>query len=411
MIACERPYTLRRGPMSRVFINYRRGSTSAYAGRIYDALAARFGESRVFIDVDTIRPGSDFVEMIDQTIASSGLMLAVIGPGWATVGDAEGEPRIADPSDFVRMEISAALEKGIGVLPVLVQGAQMPPSRLLPDDLQPLTRRHAFEIGDSRWGQDINELIGSVEAALAEQGGGAAPPAWQRLERPSEPGPAGPPAPSPASPRSGPSSTTVAIVAVLAALVVAGGAIAAFALTSGGDDAGGGEPAASSGGGGGGGGGDGGANGSADPEADTATAGLPDFETYASAGGGWQASVPASGGWSDGVETQVNSGLHRTTFTGPDGAVLIVDSTPAEPPIYDGDAARSPAEHPVYDGVEKLAFRGNTSVTPCETATCVDFLIPAGAGGYAVLAGGPGDFAELEGIAETTMKSIGPLGG
>jgi type II secretory pathway pseudopilin PulG len=132
------------------------------------------------------------------------------------------------------------------------------------------------------------------------------------------------------------------------------------------------------------------------------------FVTYSSPGGGWQAEVPSGGGWSEGVETQVNPGLHRTTFTGPAGAVLIVDSTPQEAPAFSGDAARSPASHPLFGAAEKLVFRGSSSVTPCETATCVDYLIPAGAGGYAVLAGGPGDFAQLEAIAEAVMVSLRP---
>lgn len=133
------------------------------------------------------------------------------------------------------------------------------------------------------------------------------------------------------------------------------------------------------------------------------------FKTYSSVQGGWQAEVPTGGGWSEGVDTQVNAGLFRTTFTGPAGAVLIVDSTPNEAPTYSGDVSRTPVSHPIFTGVEKLVFRGNTSVSPCETSVCVDFLMPSGGGGYAVLAGGPGSFPELESIAETTMLSLSPF--
>lgn len=133
------------------------------------------------------------------------------------------------------------------------------------------------------------------------------------------------------------------------------------------------------------------------------------FSTYSSVQGGWQAEVPTGGGWSDGVETQINPGLQRTTFTGPAGAVLIVDSTPSERPAFSGDVTRTPVSHPIFSGVEKLVFRGNTSVSPCETSVCIDFLIPSGGGGYAVLAGGPGSFPEFESIAETTMLSLSPF--
>jgi hypothetical protein len=127
---------------------------------------------------------------------------------------------------------------------------------------------------------------------------------------------------------------------------------------------------------------------------------------YSSAAGGWTAEVPSGSGWSEATETQVNPGLHRTTFDGPDGAVLIVDSTPAERPQYEGSASRTTVTHPSFGEVEKLTFRGNSTLTPCETSTCVDFLIPAGSGGYAVLAGGSRDFTELEAIAEQVMRSL-----
>lgn len=132
------------------------------------------------------------------------------------------------------------------------------------------------------------------------------------------------------------------------------------------------------------------------------------FTPFTTLNGGWAADVPTGGGWSEAVETQLNPGLHRTTFTGPSGAVLIVDSTPSETPTYSGDIARTPIGHPIFSGVEQLVFRGNTTVSPCETSYCVDYLIPSGEGGYAVLAGGPGSFAALQSIAESVMLSLTP---
>lgn len=140
------------------------------------------------------------------------------------------------------------------------------------------------------------------------------------------------------------------------------------------------------------------------------TALVPSFGAYTSSDGGWQAQVPVGDGWSEGVETQVNPGLHRTTFTGPGGAVLIVDSTPNETPSFSGSAPQSSVSHPIFSGATKLIFRGNTSVTPCETSTCVDYLLPSGGGGYAVLAGGPGNFSDFEAIGEAVMLSLSPTG-
>ena len=136
------------------------------------------------------------------------------------------------------------------------------------------------------------------------------------------------------------------------------------------------------------------------------------YRTYRSEAGGWKAKVPTGGDWSDGKESQLNPGLHRTTFNGPGGTVLLIDSTPSERPAYAGDADRSPVDHPAFDGVEKLIFSGNTTITPCETKACVDYLIPSGNGGYAVLAGGGiGSLSELESIAGKVARSLRRYGG
>ena len=39
-------------PGPKVFITYRREETGPHAGRLYDAMVARFGEDNVFMDVD-----------------------------------------------------------------------------------------------------------------------------------------------------------------------------------------------------------------------------------------------------------------------------------------------------------------------------------------------------------------------
>jgi hypothetical protein len=49
-----------------IFISYRRQETGDLAGRLYDRLADRFGEARVFMDVDTIELGVDFTEVITR---------------------------------------------------------------------------------------------------------------------------------------------------------------------------------------------------------------------------------------------------------------------------------------------------------------------------------------------------------
>jgi hypothetical protein len=111
---------------SSVFISYRRQESSGLAGRLFDRLAARFGEDRVFMDIDRIELGVDFAEVIAQEVSTCAVLLAVIGPHWLDAADAAGRRRLEDPDDIVRLEIQAALDRDIRVIPILVDGATMP---------------------------------------------------------------------------------------------------------------------------------------------------------------------------------------------------------------------------------------------------------------------------------------------
>jgi hypothetical protein len=150
----------------RIFISYRRGESTIYAGRLYDGLSARVGEDDVFMDVDALEPGVDFVEHIEREVGSCQILIALIGRDWVDVTDAEGNRRLEDPQDFVRLELATGLGRDIRVIPVLVQGARMPRAEQLPDDLKPLARRNALEIADLRWRHDFARLWEVVEKVL-----------------------------------------------------------------------------------------------------------------------------------------------------------------------------------------------------------------------------------------------------
>jgi len=153
--------------MARVFISYRRQDSAGHAGRLYDRLAQHFGADQLFIDVDTIEPGVDFVEVIQSAVGACDVLLAIIGKRWLTSADATGQRRLDNPQDFVRLEIEAALERGIRVVPVLVQGAAMPRADELPEGLSRLARRNAFEVSDHRFRFDSEQLIATLERDLS----------------------------------------------------------------------------------------------------------------------------------------------------------------------------------------------------------------------------------------------------
>src|SRR5208283_5881681 len=150
----------------KIFINYRRDDASAWAGRLYDHLFQHFSQNKIFMDVDTIEPGVDFVEVIGEVVGACDVLIAIIGTRWLTSSDRGGRRRLDIPEDFVRIEIATALKRGIRVVPVLVEGARMPEVGELPDDLKPLVRRNALEIGHNRFRADSERLIAALQRVL-----------------------------------------------------------------------------------------------------------------------------------------------------------------------------------------------------------------------------------------------------
>src|SRR6185503_5388430 len=152
---------------SGIFISYRRDDSSGHAGRLHDRLVEHFGRDRIFMDIDTIEPGEDFVTVIENAVGSCEILIAVIGQSWLS---ATGTGRLDNPNNFVRLEIATALRRDIRVIPVLVQRASMPKPEDLPDDLDKLTRRNAVELTDQRWQTDVDQLIDVMERVLAKRG-------------------------------------------------------------------------------------------------------------------------------------------------------------------------------------------------------------------------------------------------
>ena len=146
-------------PSPKIFISYRRDDAPGSTGRLYDRLADSFPREALFMDVDAMVPGVDFVRELDDAVQGCDVLLAVIGRHWLDAATPSGVRRLDDPEDFVRVEVQTALRQGIRVIPVLVDGAQMPAAEELPEPLRPLARRHAVEISHSRFASDADRLV------------------------------------------------------------------------------------------------------------------------------------------------------------------------------------------------------------------------------------------------------------
>jgi hypothetical protein len=145
---------------SKIFISYRRHDAKYQARMIYEAFRAVLPRDNVFMDVDSIPLGADFVEILEGWVGKCEVLVALIGPGWVDANDPKSaRRRIEYENDFVRIEIREALKRGIPVVPVLLDGTLMPEADQLPDDLKRLVRRQAEFIEFRSFDSDVDRLI------------------------------------------------------------------------------------------------------------------------------------------------------------------------------------------------------------------------------------------------------------
>ena len=139
-----------------MFISYRRDDSPGH-GTPADRLTIELGRDAVFMDVDAINAGDDFLDRIERAIQASATFLAVIGPEWNTA-------RLGQPNDVVRFELMAAMSSRVPIIPVLVDGAPPPTADELPRELRDLACRNAVALDDVRWASDITRLVKDIEA-------------------------------------------------------------------------------------------------------------------------------------------------------------------------------------------------------------------------------------------------------
>ncbi|MFI5271991.1 MAG: TIR domain-containing protein [Ktedonobacterales bacterium] len=167
--------TMDAGP--KLFISYRRADSASVAGRIYDRLTAYFGREALFKDVDNIPIGANFEQVIAGVIEQCSVALVLVGPTWATIATEHG-PRLDNPQDVVRLEVEAALRRGVPVIPVLVEGASMPDPATLSPSLRPLFARGTMQARNDPWFDgDMSQLATTLGAWLPLRSAGAVAPA------------------------------------------------------------------------------------------------------------------------------------------------------------------------------------------------------------------------------------------
>ncbi len=153
--------------MARIFISYRRDDSEYATDEIFDSLARHFEESEIFKDKSTIPIGSDFRAAIHAEARKCLVGIVVIGKHWINARDDQGQRRLENPADYVRTEIEILLNRGIAVIPVLLDGVTLPLAGELPDGIRDLANKQSLRIGRRpQMAGDLQQLIDVLDDLL-----------------------------------------------------------------------------------------------------------------------------------------------------------------------------------------------------------------------------------------------------
>jgi TIR domain/PAN domain len=158
----------------KIFISYRRDDSRYQARMIYEAFLRAMPRENVFMDIDTIPLGVNFVKVLEGWVEQCEVLLVLMGEDWANSADPKtGKRRLDNPKDFVRVEIRGALTRDIPVVPVMLDGAEIPDEAQLPDDIKGLLTRNAEFVEYRTFDGDVQRLLkklgvgGSAKRAAA----------------------------------------------------------------------------------------------------------------------------------------------------------------------------------------------------------------------------------------------------
>ncbi len=149
---------------NNIFINYRREDSSGYSLAIYNELVKWYDREMIFKDFNTIEPGEDFSESIENALNSCTILLVLVANNWMDIlkkrEELRGEP------DFVRMEIATALSKGVYTIPIVLNRANILIEDELPDDLKKIAKRQCLDLDPTRFETDILKLVKVIDKKL-----------------------------------------------------------------------------------------------------------------------------------------------------------------------------------------------------------------------------------------------------
>ncbi len=153
---------------SKIFISFVSDTSLREAQALKGQLQRHFGRRAIILDdYHAEDDGDDGRCRLQRDVDACAAMLAVVGPGWADATNEQGKRRLQDPDDVVRGALARAFARHIPVLPVLVDGAQLPDQSQLPPELQALTIQPALPFRPERAHDDSDRIAARLKQVIA----------------------------------------------------------------------------------------------------------------------------------------------------------------------------------------------------------------------------------------------------
>jgi hypothetical protein len=150
---------------NKIFISYRRIDTEAHVQGIAQYLGKKFGTKRVLLDVD-MPPGTEYPKALEAWLSECRVLLVLIGPGWLDARLANGERRLDQPDDWVKLEVARALARNIKVIPVLIGDAAPPGREQLPVAIAALADCQVAYVRPESFANDMAGLAKTIAKYL-----------------------------------------------------------------------------------------------------------------------------------------------------------------------------------------------------------------------------------------------------
>lgn len=150
--------------MRKIFISYRRSEAEYIAGSLARDLRRHFGEEQIFRDKEDVEGGISWRKKVLDEIDRNVAVLILFSKEWVNVRDENGQRRIDNPDDPLRLEIADAIKDSAKIIPILLENAQMPSAQELPEELRPIAEINALKLRDAEWQFDLDRICKTLEA-------------------------------------------------------------------------------------------------------------------------------------------------------------------------------------------------------------------------------------------------------